>query len=54
MPVLLVTGSVVVHDAPEASGAGFDGFISKPFDPDERVDAVSRLATTGRAPKRRP
>jgi DNA-binding NarL/FixJ family response regulator len=44
----------VVHDAPEASGAGFDGFISKPFDPDELVAAVSRLAATGRAPKRRP
>ena len=54
VPVLLVTGSVVVHDAPEASGAGFDGFISKPFDPDELVAAVSRLAATGRAPKRRP
>ena len=40
MPVLLVTGSVVAHDAPEASGAGFDGFISKPFDPDELVEAV--------------
>jgi len=50
VPVLLVTGSVVVHDAPEASGAGFDGFISKPFDPDELVEAVSRLAAAGRAP----
>ena len=48
--MLLVTGSVVAHDAPEASGAGFDGFISKPFDPDELVEAVSRLAAGGRAP----
>jgi len=48
VPVLLVTGSVVVHSAPEASGAGFDGFISKPFDPDELVEAVSRLAASGR------
>jgi len=54
VPVLLVTGSVVAHDAPEASGAGFDGFISKPFDPDELVEAVSRLAAAGRTPKGRP
>ena len=46
VPVLLVTGSVVVHNAPEASGAGFDGFISKPFDPDELVER--RLTTRGR------
>ena len=50
VPVLLVTGSVVVHDAPEATGAGFDGFLSKPFDPEDLVEAVSRLAATGRAP----
>lgn len=54
VPVLLVTGSVVAHDAPEASGAGFDGFISKPFDPDELVDAVSRLAAAGRRHDERP
>ena len=54
VPVLLVTGSVVAHNAPEASGAGFDGFISKPFDPDALVDAVSRLAEAGRTPPPRP
>lgn len=54
VPVLLVTGSVVSHDAPEASGAGFDGFLSKPFDPDELVAAVSRLAATGRSRRGRP
>lgn len=51
VPVLLVTGSVVTHDAPEASGAGFDGFVSKPFDPDALVAAVSHLAVAGRAPR---
>lgn len=51
VPVLLVTGSVVAHDAPEASGAGFDGFISKPFDPEDLVAVVSRLAAAGRAPR---
>ena len=50
VPVLLVTGSVITHDAPEATGAGFDGFLSKPFDPDALVTAVSRLAEAGRAP----
>lgn len=48
VPVILVTGSVQVHDADEAAEAGFDGFIAKPFDPDELVEIVSRLATGGR------
>lgn len=54
VPVLLVTGSVVAHDAPEANDAGFDAFLSKPFDPDELVAAVSRLAEAGRRRRRRP
>ena len=51
VPVLLVTGSVVAHSAPEASGAGFDGFLSKPFHPEQLVEAVSRLAAAGRGPQ---
>ena len=54
VPVVLVTGSVVTHDAPEASDAGFDAFVSKPFDPDQLVEAVSRLAAAGRRRPRRP
>jgi CheY-like chemotaxis protein len=54
VPVVLVTGSVVAHDAPEADDAGFDAFVSKPFDPDQLVEAVSRLAAAGRRPRRRP
>jgi CheY-like chemotaxis protein len=54
VPVVLVTGSVVAHDAPEATDAGFDAFVSKPFDPDELVEAVSRLAAAGRRRRRRP
>ena len=54
VPVILVTGSVVAHDAPEADGAGFDAFVAKPFDPDELVEVVSRLAAAGRRRRRRP
>jgi CheY-like chemotaxis protein len=54
VPVVLVTGSVIAHDAPEATDAGFDAFVSKPFDPDELVEAVSRLAAAGRRRRRRP
>ncbi|GAA4400655.1 hypothetical protein GCM10023168_09630 [Fodinibacter luteus] len=48
VPVVLVTASVMHHDAPGATDAGFDAFVSKPFDPDELVEAVSRLAEDGR------
>ena len=54
VPVLLLTGSVIAHDEPEATGAGFDGFLTKPFDPDHLVSAVSRLAEAGRGPTARP
>ena len=54
VPVLLVTGSVIAHDEPEATGAGFDGFLAKPFDPEQLVTAVSRLAERGRGPTARP
>ncbi len=54
VPVLLLTGSVIAHDEPEATGAGFDGFLTKPFDPDHLVRAVSRLAEAGRGPTARP
>lgn len=48
VPVLLVTASVNAHDAEEADRAGFDLFVSKPFDPVDFAAAVSRLAREGR------
>lgn len=54
VPVLLVTAAASDHARFEVDEAGFDGIVTKPFDPDELVAAVSRLAATGRAPRRRP
>jgi CheY-like chemotaxis protein len=54
VPVLLLTGSAGAYDAARADGAGFDGFLAKPFEPEHLVTAVSRLAEGGRAPTARP
>ncbi len=48
VPCVMVTASVQVHDRIQAAESGFDGFVSKPFDPDGLVDVVSRLAEQGR------
>jgi DNA-binding response OmpR family regulator len=52
--VLLVTAAASDHARFEVDEAGFDGIVTKPFDPDELVEAVSRLAARGRGPDRRP
>ena len=54
MPVLLVTAAASDHARYEVDEAGFDGIITKPFDPDELVAAVSRLAASGRGAPGRP
>ncbi len=51
VPVAMVTASVQQHDRLQAQEAGIDEFISKPFDPDDLVSAVSRLVTRGRLPE---
>ncbi len=48
LPCVMVTASVQVHDPVQASEAGFDAFVSKPFDPDRLVDVISHLAESGR------
>jgi CheY-like chemotaxis protein len=54
VPVLLVTAVAPTPDVDDVLRHGFDGFISKPFDPGELVATVSRLAARGRAARRRP
>ncbi|GGL42077.1 response regulator [Phycicoccus endophyticus] len=54
VPVVLVTATAGELVSPEISGAGFDACVSKPFEPEQVVEVVSRLAASGRAPRRRP
>jgi len=54
VPALLVTAAASDHARFEVDEAGFDGIVTKPFDPDELVAVVSHLAATGRRRPRRP
>ncbi|WP_377641161.1 response regulator [Oryzobacter terrae] len=54
VPALLVTAAASDHARFEVDEAGFDGIVTKPFDPDELVGVVSHLAATGRRRPRRP
>lgn len=53
VPVVLLTAATSETELTEVTGAGFDAFLSKPFDPDEVVSTVSRLAAGGRPHRRR-
>jgi two-component system, cell cycle response regulator DivK len=44
IPVLAFTASVTPMDRSRITGAGFDGFISKPINLKEFLDTVKRLA----------
>ncbi len=54
VPALLVTAAASDHARFDVDEAGFDGIVTKPFDPDEVVEVVSHLAATGRRRPPRP
>ena len=48
-PIVMVTASVQPHHRVQAEQAEVDGFIAKPFEPDELLAMVGILAASGRA-----
>ena len=50
LPVLMVTAALQQREEERSTAAGVDAFLAKPFDPDDLVDVVLRLAEDGRPP----
>lgn len=48
IPIVMVTASVQPHDRAQAERAALDGFVAKPFEPDELVALIGALALRGR------
>lgn len=48
IPVVMVTASVQHHDRVQATAAGLDAFVPKPFDPDYLVELVHGFMAEGR------
>lgn len=48
IPIVMVTASVQTHDRAQAERASLDGFVSKPFDPEELVAVIAGLVAGGR------
>ena len=48
IPCLMVTASVQQHDRVQATAAGLDAFVPKPFDPDYLVELVQGFMAEGR------
>jgi CheY-like chemotaxis protein len=48
IPIVMVTASVQTHDRAQAQRASLDGFVAKPFDPDELVAVIAALVAGGR------
>ena len=48
IPIVMVTASVQPHDRAQAKRAAVDGFVAKPFEPDELVTLIGELAMRGR------
>jgi CheY-like chemotaxis protein len=49
IPIVMITASVQTHDREQAQRASLDGFVAKPFDPDELIAVIAALASGGRA-----
>ena len=48
IPIIMVTASVQSHHRAQAEQAGVDGFVAKPFEPDELRALIGILAVGGR------
>lgn len=48
IPIVMVTASVQSHDRAQVQRASLDGFVAKPFDPDELLAMIAALAEGGR------
>ena len=48
IPIVMVTASVQSHDRAQAQRAFLDGFVAKPFDPEELVAVIAALIASGR------
>lgn len=48
IPIVMVTASVQPNDRAQAKRAAVDGFVAKPFEPDELVTLIGDLAVRGR------
>ena len=49
IPVVMVTGRAQSVDVDRGAQVGVDAYLTKPFEPAELVEVVTRLARTGRA-----
>ena len=52
-PAVLLTAASNDTRQADVIRAGFDAYLTKPFEPDAVVEVVSRLAAGGRRPRRR-
>ncbi len=48
IPIIMVTASVQPNDRAQAERVAVDGFVAKPFEPDELVALIGALATRSR------
>lgn len=51
IPILIVSASAQRRDFELAQGAGADGYLTKPFDPDELLAEVERLLALAPTPE---